>query len=376
MSLPTLRFAHRADAAFRDDLRRDARLLLASQEDHRYGDAGTALKAFSIAIIATALYAGVLRSSSQAVFFIAYVAFLFAAMLLSINVLHDASHRALFRSPALNRWVARLVSIPMGIDSDYWTVRHVHYHHPFANIEGYDLDIAPNPFLRQSPFQRWYSQYRYQHLYWPLVAALSLPYINWVFDWSDRLGRTPLARDRLLPGAKGWAVFLGAKLAHGLLLIALPLWLTPFSFGVVLGAYLLGQMVASCFLVAMILGTHWAGVEFFEPPEDGKTMQHSWLAHAFRTSCDWTSRPRWFGALVGGLNLHLTHHLFPTWSHRHYDALAELIARLARQHQLPYRAVGYRELASLQQAFLREMGRPPAPSVIDKRFGRAATRKP
>lgn len=359
--LPVLRFSTRTDDAFREDLRREAQAYLTQRGENRFANYGTALKAVLLAALTVGLYVVALRVREPGGFVAAYVAFLFAAMLLAMNVLHDAAHRSLFHSPSLNRWTARLVSIPMGIDSDYWTARHVHYHHRYANVEGYDLDIEPNPFLRQTPFQSWAPQYRYQYLYWPLVAALSLPYINWVFDWSDRLGRTPVARDRVLMGIGGWTLFATAKLAHIALAIALPLWLTPASigWGTLLGTYLLAQMVASCFLVAMILGTHWADVEFFEPPADGAPMSHGWYAHTFRTSCDWISRPRWLSLGMGGLNLHLTHHLFPTWSHRHYDELAELVARLAERHGLPYRVLGYRKLASLQQAFLREMGRRP-----------------
>ena len=56
------------------------------------------------------------------------------------------------------------------------------------------------------------------------------------------------------------------------------------------------------------------------------------------------------------LNLHLTHHLFPGWHHRHYPALAKIIAALATEHGLNYRYIGYRQLLREQQDFLRKMG--------------------
>ncbi len=359
------RFPLEADAAFRNDLRLEAQAYLTRRGDHRWADIGTALKAVTLVIAAAALYALALRAGSPGGFMASYTAFFFVATLLAINVLHDASHRALFRSIAANRWVARLASLPMGIDSDYWTARHVHYHHPFANVDGLDFDMEPNPFLRQSPFQPWAAQYRYQHLYWPLVAALSLPYINWVFDWADRLGRTPLAADQVLRGAGGWALFVASKALHFLLFVALPLHIAGPSVGwaVVLCAYLLAQMVASCVLVAMILGTHWADVEFFERPASGEPMPHGWYSHTFRTTCDWVVRPRWLGAGLGGLNLHLTHHLFPTYCHRHYEDLQQIVKRLAHRHGLDYRALGYRELVGLQQVFLRKMGSRPVPNA-------------
>jgi len=62
---------------------------------------------------------------------------------------------------------------------------------------------------------------------------------------------------------------------------------------------------------------------------------------------------------MGGLNYHLTHHLFPTWSHRHYRSLASIVAQVAARHQLNYRNLGYSQLWTSQQAFLRAMGRKP-----------------
>ena len=63
--------------------------------------------------------------------------------------------------------------------------------------------------------------------------------------------------------------------------------------------------------------------------------------------------------LTGGLNYHLTHHLFPGWNHRHYPALAAILAELAPRYAMDYRCIGYRELLQQQQRFLRSMGQQP-----------------
>jgi len=142
-------------------------------------------------------------------------------------------------------------------------------------------------------------------------------------------------------------------------MLGLPLaLLVPRGIGwpVVLAAYLCGQMLASCGLVALILGTHWAEVAFYRMPTDGR-LRHSWHAHAFFTSCDWQPRPAWLGAWLGGLHLHLTHHLYPSYSHRHYAALAPEVRTVAARHGLPYRCLDHRQLLAAQQRFLRAMGR-------------------
>lgn len=355
---PRARYAPGAASPLARTLREQAALHLLSAADHPYADGATMLKGVLLLAACIACYAAALSSDHALVFLPAFVGFVFGAMLLAMNTLHDAAHGSFFRSPRANRWLMRAVALPLGIEPAYWTQRHVHYHHSHANVDGLDLDIEPNIALRQTPFQPWRPHYRFQHRYWPLVAAISLPWITWVFDWADRLGRTPLKHDRVLPGVGGWTVFLLAKAGHVALTIGLPLALTPHGAGTVLAAYLLAQLLASCFLVATILGTHWADVGFFEAPADGR-LPHTWHEHAFHTAVDWHA-PRWLEPFVGGLDLHLTHHLFPTHSHRHYPALAEVVRQAARRYGLPYRPLRYRELQAAQQRFLRAMGQNPA----------------
>jgi linoleoyl-CoA desaturase len=347
-------------SSFSDEVRAAARAYLAARNDHRYGNIATAFKVTSLALCATALFFLALDAASSAAFICLYVAMKLAAVMLSVNSMHDASHGALFRSRFLNAVAMRAVCIPLGVEPVYWQARHVRYHHPHANIEHHDLDTAANRFLRQTPFQPWYPQFRFQHLYWPVVAGLSMPYIGWVYDWSDRLNLTPLAHDRLLPGLRGWMLFVVSKLLHFGVFLVVPLVIVGPTIGYspVLAAYALGQIVASCVLLTLILGTHWAETEFFDV-SDGAPLPHTRAEHVFLTCCDWSPRPRLLNGGLGGLNHHLTHHLFPGYSHRHYPVLAQIVQQLAARHGLPYRCLNYGELLSAQQRFLQSMGKRP-----------------
>ncbi|WP_413508139.1 fatty acid desaturase family protein [Serratia proteamaculans] len=357
-SLAPLMFPADGEQAFHRDLKRAAHAYLA--EDHRYADGWRLAKAALLLVLCVVFYVLGLMQHQPWAFFGCYFLFVMMGMLLNVNVNHDASHNAFLRAPWANRLAGRLVTLPLGVDPDYWRVRHVEYHHVYANVEHYDLDTEENGFFRQTPFQRWRRHMRYQHLYWPLIAALSLPYIAWIFDWSDRLGKTPLHEKNILPGRSGWAVFILCKAGHLVLVLALPLVLCQqngIGWPWVLLAYTVSQMCASLLVVFLLLGTHWAQAEFYAVPEGG-SMPHGWYRHNFATACDWQTSPRGLQHLTGGLNYHLTHHLFPGWNHRHYPALAAIVAQLAAQHGMEYRCIGYRELLAQQQQFLRRMGQP------------------
>jgi linoleoyl-CoA desaturase len=358
---PALKFDTEQDADFFHELKQASANYLRTHNTHPYADARFFVKLAFLLALALLFYSGSLRATGLASYAAYFTAFMWSAMLLSMNSFHDASHGSVFRKPSHNRLLMAIVCIPMGTDPHYWALRHVHFHHTYPNIDGYDLDTEPNPALRQTPYQDWSPQYQYQHLYWPLVAAISLGYLCWVSDWLDRFGKTPLARFSYLNQPRYWMQFLGLKIMHVTVVILLPLFAlrdTPIEWWQIILVYLITQAFISWFLVITILGTHWADVEFFQPPSDRK-INHSWHRHAFLTACDWQPRPSWLNYWLGGLDLHLTHHLLPGFSHRHYAALADIVAALAQKHALPYRRISYKELFRLQQKFLREMGKKP-----------------
>lgn len=354
-----LKFQPAAPDALGAELRTRAAAYLHQAQDHRWADLGVFLKGGGLLAGVVLCLAAACRADSAPAFVLPYLGGCVLAMLAAMNVLHDAAHGALFRRSSWNRLVMRVCSLPLGIDTSFWTIRHVHFHHNYPNIEGKDLDIEPNAVLRQTPFHPWRGHYRFQHLYWPLVAALSLPYLNWYADWLDLFGRTPVRAQERRPSWRIWWVFGMAKAVHlGLMMVMPALLLKSHGVGwpIVAATYFGGQMLASCGLVALILGTHWADVAFYRAPVEGR-MAHSWHAHAFLTSCDWQPSPRWLGHGLGGLHLHLTHHLFPTYSHRHYAALAAMVREVAQRHGLPYRCLSYPQLLRAQQRFLQAMGR-------------------
>jgi len=341
-------------------LAKETRAYLVGSDDHRYADKRMLLKAGLLLAACLGFYIAALCQRQGIAFFFCYLAMIISAMLLAINVVHDASHNAFLRGEKANAWLNRLITVPLGLDPDCWRVRHVLFHHNYTNIEGYDPDTAENGLLRQMPRQRRWPFMRWQRFYWPLVAALTFPWYIWVMDWLDRGGLTPVTRHLAQQGIRGWGIFLGGKLAHFVFCLLIPAWALSGSltFTVVLSLYLLSQMISSLIFVMLIIGTHWAKGHRQSPPVGGKIAQGK-LAHAFATTCDWSTRPGWMGYWLGGINFHLTHHLFPHWNHRHYPALSRIIAQIARQQGLDYQLLSLSELWGLQQRFLKSMGKGP-----------------
>ncbi|HHE6469834.1 TPA: fatty acid desaturase [Providencia rettgeri] len=356
-----LKFANANEQQFHAALKQASQDYLQTKHDHVYASL-TDLTAIGILfIVAVMSYLPTLITTSTPIYILSYFVFVLLIMLLNVIGQHDACHNTLFKSGWKNRLFGRLVTLPLGLEPEFWRTRHVHYHHHYANIEHYDLDTEENGIFRQTPFQRWRPFMKYQHIYWPFVASLSLTWIALVFDWSDRTGKTRLKKQKVLEGKLGWGLFLGSKIGHLILMLGIPL-IVAHHHGISLTAifitYLLSQMIASIFVIYLLLGTHWAETQFFTAPED-KQIMHGWYHHNFVTACDWLPTPHFLWRLTGGLNYHLTHHLFPNWHHRHYPALAHILAKLAQQYDMPYRCIDYKQLVAAQIRFLKQMGQPP-----------------
>lgn len=359
-ALPPLQYNHARDSALRQALNQAAQDYLTAHQDHRYANWGMGLKLVILVLAGVGFYLAALYQHTLLGFFICYLLFISTAMLLAVNVVHDASHNVFLKSPRANAWLNSVVTIPLGIDPDCWRIRHVEQHHQFNNIEYYDLDIDYNGFLRQTPFQIHHWFMRYQHYYWPVIAGMTFPTIIWCFDWQDRLGVNYAKTKFTHQGIRGWGIFLTAKLAHVSLTLIVPMLLCPqFSPWLILLIYVLSQMGSSLIFVVLILGSHWAKGTFYQAPKDLSFTQGK-TEHIFNTTLNWRLKSPYLEYWLGGLNLHLTHHIYPGFSHRHYYQLTLILQKVAQHYGAGYQEISLRELFKYQQVFLRAMGKQPS----------------
>ncbi len=320
--------------------------------DHRHADGAALLKAVGLLLALCVAYA--VSLSSHSLWPLAFLILPLIGVTLAMNAMHDAAHGALLPSAAGNAFFLWCAALPLGIDPRCWRSRHVRFHHPYANIEGLDPDAGVSFFYRQSPFQHRRGFHRFQHLYWPLLSSVSLFFLAWYCDFAEQFGFSPYVKHAPEQrSARGWLEFFAGKAFHLLVVIVAPV--AAHGFGAIV-IYVAGQLVASVLIVNLILGTHWAEVEFFPPPA-GASLGRSFSEHMYRTACDWEPTPAWLGYWTGGLNAHLTHHLFPGLHHRHYYVLSRIVEREALARGLPFRRLGYGELLRCQHRFLRQLGR-------------------
>jgi linoleoyl-CoA desaturase len=337
---------------------------LAARGTDRHADWRVWTKGGLYAAIALGAYTAILANALPGwTMLLLAVAYSAAVLLLAINIGHDAAHDALSRHRWVNRVVQSAIFGLLGANAYLWRLRHVKSHHTFPNVDGCDIDIDENAFLRLSPNHPRRPWQRFQHLYAPLAYLLVA--LHTIF-WQDfiylRKRRLANLTDIRHPWW-AWLLFVLGKATYVSVTFALPIAVIDLPWWQVLAGALAASAASSMLFVALLIGTHFAEAASFPTLDDGQRLPHDWAEHALVTSIDWSPQSRLAAFLAGGANTHAAHHLFPTLSHGHYRAMAPIIRATAAEFGLTYNTTTLPEMVASHFRFLRALGRAAGPAA-------------
>ncbi|MFW6062345.1 MAG: fatty acid desaturase family protein [Planctomycetota bacterium] len=274
--------------------------------------------------------------------------------LIGFNIQHDGGHRAYSRHHWVNRIAAGMLGL-IGGSSYTWRWKHSVIHHRYTNVAGYDHDIDIGLLGRFSPHQKrmWY--HRWQHLYLWLFYGLEAVKLQLVDDFryliTGRIGPHRIGRPmrwELVNFVLGKAAFL--SLAFVVPMLLHPVWVVLFYYAV--AAWVLGMVMVLIFVTPHLV----AEAEFPAPP-DGEGIDRPWAEHQALVTVNFGCSNRVLTWLLGGLNFHKEHHLFPVICHVNYPDIAPVVEETCREFGVPYKA--HRSLASgiaAHYRWLRRMG--------------------
>jgi len=254
------------------------------------------------------------------------------AIILAINVSHDAIHGVAHANKWINSYFIRQMDL-IGPNSYAWKKRHQFGHHTFPNTLGEDPDIAQMEIVKILPQATHRSYHRFQHLYVPLLYAIYT--MNWIYirDFKDFFSKKSIIKN--IP-KKEYVKFIIYKTLYITIFILLPLFFTSLSIAQVLLGNILFHVLASYFLTLALLPSHVSeNSVFISPDEDGK-MPYSWAHHQMITTIDFATNSHFTTWLLGGFNHHIAHHLFPKVSHVHYPKITPIVKRLAEKYGIKY----------------------------------------
>ena len=275
---------------------------------------------------------------------------------IGFNVQHDGGHKAYSEHTWVNRLMAWSMDL-IGSSSYRWRWKHTVIHHMYVNITGYDDDVNLGVLARVTPHQPRRGYHRWQHLYvWPVYGFLAMK-MQLVDDFRfvilGRLGEHRVARPTrgpLVTFIVGRAIFFAWAFAIPMLFH--PVWVVLFYYAV--GSLVLGTVLALVFLTPHLVEL----ADFPMPDEKLRRMDTPWAVHQARVTVDFGRDSRIVTWLLGGLNYHKEHHLFPLICHVNYPAISKIVERTCLDFNLPYRAHrSFLAGIAAHYRWLRRMGR-------------------
>ncbi|MCU0443526.1 MAG: acyl-CoA desaturase [Microscillaceae bacterium] len=274
---------------------------------------------------------------------------------IAFNIAHDANHNAISRNLNVNRLLSYTLDL-IGVSSYLWRVAHNQDHHGYVNVEGVDSNIEGYGLLRLSPEAPYKSFHRYQYLYAPLLYSVST--INYVLAKDFKIMRELYARGKKVPTSEIFSLF-ASKLFYMTYMLILPMVFLPVAwYYVVLCFITVHVLVGNILALTFIVGHLTEEAHFPEVEADGKLSQN-WAIHVYETTNDFATKNAVLTWFLGGINVHVIHHLLPYVNHTHYRSLVPIIKQTALDFDIPYH-----QIPSFSQAivshfkFLYAMGLP------------------
>jgi linoleoyl-CoA desaturase len=324
------------------------------------GDGRLYLKTGVLISVASALYLFILFFSLPVWIVVLLSCFFgFTLACIGFNVMHDANHGSYSSSQQVNNLLGLTLNA-LGGNSFIWKFKHNVIHHTYPNIDGVDDDIAKSPFIRMCSTQRWVPIHRVQHIYTPLLYALST--MIWVlFQDFEKYFRRKIHNTELTEmKLKDHFIFWVSKVLYIFFYIALPVLLIGWTNWLLFFVSLhlaLGLTLALVFQLAHVVEE--TTFEFAATDEITR-IENEWAIHQVKTTSDFSPNSPIISWLVGGLNYQIEHHLFPRISHVHYPALSQIVKEKCEAFNLCYNCTpSFRRAVASHFRLIRLLGKKP-----------------
>ena len=308
-----------------------------------------------------------------AAFFVAAISGFFG-ILFAMTVGHDGNHFAITHKPWIWRASTFVNDCIIGLSSLSWTHQHTYGHHIFTNIDGSDPDIRTTSdddlhYMRIKPFQRWFPNYRFQHIYMPilystLVTKMKLQDFETIFIMK----KANIRINQL--GTYQFASFFMAKAIHFLFRFVLPYLFVPLSSLLLMN--FVADMTSGLWLATITQLNHVNANALSHSSVDNSNgglekeqmIKQTWAELQIASTVDYATESWFWTVFTGALNHQVAHHLFPGVLQTYYPQITPIVKKTCAEFELCYY-----ELPSIWDAlrchlgYLKVMGAAPRPQT-------------
>ena len=331
-----MKFQNKNTDLFFDELNKKVAAHFTIKNIDRFANRGVLIKAVLLVLMYFGSYALLLSgkfNTTQSIILLVLMGI--TAVMIVFNIVHDASHKSLFKNQSLNKAVVYLGDL-VGMNSYIWNIRHNMQHHSFTNIVGGDILLDNIPLLRVSPYQKKLWFHRFQSGYAPLLYAVYS--IFWVFflDLSFFLRKKMGNLKNIRHSRAEWLKLFSFKSVYIIYMIIIPWLILKIPAGTVLTGFLIYHVAAGLLLSMVVVLGHCVEGPQYVAPDENDIIQNSWMQHEWDTTSDCATDSRIMHWITGGLNTHIAHHLFPKICHCHYYEITKIIKKHCAGNNVHY----------------------------------------
>lgn len=260
---------------------------------------------------------------------------MFSHVMIAFNITHDANHFAMFKGKRLNIFFGYLVEL-LGCNRRLWILAHNEEHHTFVNIYEHDNSVEGQKILRLCPQDKWLKHHKFQWLYAPLIYGITT--LNYVTLRDIKMLFRYASKSKVRVTFPLLVEFVFFKAFYYCYIFILPVFLFDVNPILILSYFLVGHFICGIFLAFIFLIGHLTEDTAF-PGLINNSIYKNWAVHVVNTTGDYASKNRFMQWFVGGINLHVVHHLFPKICHVHYKNISPIIKDVVIRHGYIYREI-------------------------------------
>lgn len=273
----------------------------------------------------------------------------FVNIFIAFNVVHDACHNAYSKSRKTNKILGLSMNF-IGGNAYLFTMMH-NAHHAFVNIHGIDVTLESHGLFRFTPHEPHKKFHRWQHIYTPIIYALAMLHWAIVKDWKWFYQEKHIGNQKNIkhPKSEFWTLLIGKVVYFGLTLALPMIFLSAEWYWILIGWVNIHLLPGLTFAV-MFQATHvYNGTTYPLPDKEGN-IENNYALHVLATTADFSRKNRVGTWLMGGINIHVVHHIFPTICHVHYPQLTQILKDTCEEY-----GIEYQENPNLWVAFSKHM---------------------
>ena len=308
------------------------------------------------------------QSSWQFTALLAAAASGFFGILVAITLTHDGKHFAITHKPWVWRASTFVSDCINGISSLPWMYQHTYGHHIFTNIDGSDPDIETTndglDFWRIKPFQRWFPNYRFQHIYMPILYSLLTIKMKLQDFHSILVMKKGTIRINQLSTYQ-LVSFIASKAICFSYRLILPYPFMPLSSIFLMN--LTAELTTGLWLGLITQINHINAKAFLSSPtaensqkKDQKIIKQNWAEFQVASTVDYATESWFWTVFSGGQNHQVAHHLFPGMLQTYCPQITPIIKKTCAEFGLDYYEIpSFWDALRSHLGFLKVMGAAP-----------------